>query len=73
MCIAACIPFNGALITWRPDTANGSENSKDLNSRTWPAKGGWTGILENAPLKVFLRAIKIKAATSHRLPTTNNK
>jgi hypothetical protein len=43
-----------ALVTWRLHTTNGAEHSKDLKSRLWPARGGWTGILETAPLKVAL-------------------
>ena len=49
-----------ALVTWRLHTANGAEHSKDLKSRTWPAKGGWTGILETALLKVSLSAAEKK-------------
>ncbi len=43
-----------AEVTWRIHTANGAESSKDLKSRLWPARGGWTGILEIASLKVAL-------------------
>ncbi|MEJ6581027.1 MAG: hypothetical protein QNL33_16035 [Akkermansiaceae bacterium] len=49
-------PPTETLITWRLHTANEAEDSDDPTSRTWPAKGGWTGILETAPLKISLDA-----------------
>jgi hypothetical protein len=49
-------PPTGALVTWHLHTANGAEYSQDLEKRTWPARGGWSGILETAPTKVTLQA-----------------
>ena len=45
-----------AVITWHLHTANGSAYSKDLRKQLWPAKGGWTGLLETAPQKVKLQS-----------------
>jgi hypothetical protein len=49
-------PPTNALVTWHLHTANGAEYSKDLKRRTWPARGGWSGILTTAPGKVSLQS-----------------
>ena len=42
-------------VTWHLHTTNGTEWSKDLKSRHWPARGGWSGVLSTAPQRVQLR------------------
>jgi len=49
-------PPTEALVTWHLHTANGAEYAKEDGHRTWPARGGWSGILKTAPTKVSLRA-----------------
>lgn len=44
-----------AWVTWHLHTANGAIHSKDLKRRLWPAKGGWSGLLRTAPLRVNLQ------------------
>jgi hypothetical protein len=43
-----------ALVTWHLHTTNGTAWDLKAEERTWPAKGGWSGILETAPIKVTL-------------------
>lgn len=48
-----------AFVTWHLHTANGAEYSKKDGQRTWPTRGGWSGILETAPAKMSLQAAPV--------------
>jgi hypothetical protein len=43
-----------AVISWHLHCTNGTEWAEDLRKPLWPAKGGWSGVLETAPLRVTL-------------------
>ena len=45
-----------AVVTWRLHSANGAQYSPDLKRRLWPAKDGWSGLLETAAVKVRLKS-----------------
>ena len=47
-----------ALVTWHLETANGAEYSKDLKHRLWPTKGGWSGPLRTASIRIALQGEK---------------
>lgn len=44
-----------AWVTWHLHTANGAIHSPDLKRRLWPAKGGWSGLLRTAPVRINLK------------------
>jgi hypothetical protein len=44
-----------AVISWHLHCTNGTGWDEDLRKHFWPAKGGWSGVLETGPLRVTLK------------------
>lgn len=43
-----------AIVTYHLHMTNGTEYTEGLKGYRWPAKGGWSGRLRTAPVKVLL-------------------